>query len=162
MKLPDAPSLKTKVSLPPDVQDLTGHPLYLIIATWGLRNGYVLTTVLVSRTFFISQGQARDALHYIRHEGQNRIASEQVPLKNGAHPYSKGLRVLSVSLVDAYGQENESGSLMMTVRTFPQVRFSRGRDGDTRQSERQLRQWMVSRRPGEVVPDVLLVTDRSD
>lgn len=160
MELSDSPSLKTKFSLPPDVRDLAGYPLYLIVAAWGLRNGHVLSTVMVSRTFFISQGQARDVLHYMRHEGLSRVTSEQVPLKNGAHPYSKGVRVLSVNLTDVSPHEKEERARSRAVRLPPQTQPSRGRD--TRESERRLRQWMVSRRPGEVVPDVLLITDRPD
>lgn len=154
------PSLKTRFCLPSDVNDLLGYPLYLIVATWGLRNGCVLTTVMVSRTFFISQGRARDVLHYICHEGQTRITSESVLLKNGVHPYTKGLRVLSVNLADVSLQEKDSESRAVKVRTPPQTQTSRS--GDSRESERLLRQWMVSRRQGEAVPDVLLTTNRAD
>ncbi len=160
MELTLSPSLKTTFCLPPDVQDLAGYPLYLIVASWGLRNGCVLTTVLVSRTFFISQGRARDALHYICHEGQTRVTSERVPLKSGAHPYSKGLRVLSVNLTDVALSEKENVSQAVRARMLPQTQSSRG--GGARESERLLRQWMISRRTGEAVPDVLLVTDSAD
>ncbi|WP_370619554.1 hypothetical protein [Citrobacter meridianamericanus] len=143
--------------LPSGVEDLSGYPLHLIVAAWGLRHGYVLTTVIVSRAFLISQAQARVVLRYIRHEEQKHISSEQVPLKSGGHACSKGLRVLSVNLADITLQKREEGLQKVTVRKPPQTRLSPG--GDGRESERQLRQWMVSRRPGEVVPDALFSTD---
>lgn len=142
--------------LPPGMEDLRGYPLYLLIAAWGLRQRQILTTTRVSRRFYITQSQARDALHYIRHEARQRVSSESVPVRDGTHPFCKGLHILSVDL--------SGGPLVRKKRpvdvTTPKPHTPRmPRQTLEKEAERRLRRWMVSRRPGEPVPSVLLATD---
>lgn len=143
--------------LPTGLEDLAGYPLYLIVAAWGLRKGGVLTSVMVSRNFFISQGRARDILHYISHEGQSRIICERVPVLDGTHPFCKGLRIIDINIEDitlsnkekTYKDCIENKSTSMILPQSLSV-------GDFRDSARDLRRWMVSRRNGEKVPELLL------
>lgn len=145
-----------KFRLPPGMEDLRGFPLYILVAAWGLRQRQVLTTDRVSRRFYITQGQARDALHYIRHEGRLRVYSESVPVMDGMHPYCKGVRILSVDLSEGPVIGKRRPADVVTPRPLP-ARMPRQTLEEERQ--RRLRQWMVSRRPGESVPSVLLLND---
>lgn len=139
--------------LPPEVRELAGYPLYLLIAAWGLRGHRVLTTALVSRTFLITQSQARDALHYIRHEGRIRVISESVPVRIGTHPFCRGLRIHAVDLRDIPASAKRRPADVTVPRALttrlPQQTVAQER-------QRRLRQWMVSRRAGEPVPSALL------
>lgn len=100
--------------------------------------------------------QARDALHYIRHEGRLRVCSESVPVMDGMHPYCKGLRILSVDLSEGPVIGKRRPADVTTPRP-PAFRMPRQTLEEERQ--RRLRRWMVSRRPGECVPPVLLLTE---
>lgn len=145
-----------KFRLPSGMEDLRGYPLYILIAAWGLRQRQLLTTDRVSRRFYITQSQARDALHYIRHEGRLRICSESVPVMDGMHPYCKGIRILSVDLSEG----PVIGKRRPPDVTTPRPLASRmPRQTLEEERQRRLRQWMVSRRPGERVPPVLLLTE---
>lgn len=143
--------------LPPGLEDLRGYPLYILIAVWGARQRHILTTALVSRAFFISQGQARDALHYMRHEGAQRVKSETVPLFDGMHPHCKGVRVLSVDLRDV---PPEGKKQVVKVISYGNVTKRLPRQTLGEDIQRRLRQWMVSRRAGEPVPSALLAQAR--
>lgn len=141
--------------LPEEVRDLSGYPLYLLIAAWGFRMQQVLTSSVVSRVFLITQGQARDALHYIRYEGRQRVSSESVPICDGINPFCKALRILSVE-VSEIPEGGWRRTVNMTVAN--PIRPARIPDRTAAQeAQRRLRQWMVSRRPGERVPSSLLV-----
>ena len=142
--------------LPSGMEDLRGYPLYILIAAWGLRQRQLLTTACVSRRFYITQSQARDALHYIRHEGRLRICSESVPVMDGMHLYCKGIRILSVDLSEGPVIGKRRPPDVTTARPLTS-RMPRQTLEEERQ--RRLRQWMVSRRPGERVPPVLLLTE---
>jgi hypothetical protein len=142
--------------LPSGMEDLRGYPLYVLIAAWGLRQRQLLTTACVSRRFYITQSQARDALHYIRHEGRLRICSESVPVMDGMHLYCKGIRILSVDLSEGPVIGKRRPPDVTTARPLTS-RMPRQTLEEERQ--RRLRQWMVSRRPGERVPPVLLLTE---
>lgn len=145
--------------LPPGLEDLRGYPLYILIAVWGVRQHHILTTTLVSRAFFITQSQARDALHYMRHEGGKRVKSETVPLFDGMHPHCKGVRVLSVDQRDVPVEEKRRtvGVISPGNVTERLPRQTLGED-----VQRRLRQWMVSRRAGEPVPSALLAGGRDN
>ncbi|MBC6501825.1 CaiF/GrlA family transcriptional regulator [Citrobacter freundii] len=140
--------------LPAQMQTMEDLPLYLIVACWGLREKCVLSTDLVSQVFFISPARARDTLHYIRHEGRERVVSETLDLTDRRHPFCKGLRIVAVSLSGIAGMRKRKKS------TADKARVVAG-PGGSRSENRyelycQLRQWMVSRRPGEPVPGRLL------
>lgn len=139
--------------LPHEVKDLRGYPLHILIAAWGLRQRQVLTTQLVSRVFFITHSQARDVLYYIRHDSAGRIRSESVPLKDRGHPFCKGLRILSVEP----GQVPAPDKRRPVDVTVPKSNAVKPeRISGPENTLRALRQWLLSRRPGEPVPPGLL------
>lgn len=77
-----------------------------------------------------------------------------LPLMWSVTTDSKEFRVQSLGLADVSPQLNENGSRTFTVR----LPLRHNRPGAS--IECLLRQWMVSRRRGEVVADVLFITDR--
>lgn len=139
--------------LPPEVIDLAGYPLYLVIATWGLRSQCTLTTALVSRAFLITQNQARDALHYIRNEGRTRIRCEFVPVRIDPHPFCRGIRIHSVDLQNI-PDNSKRRRVDATAQRSLSTRYPQQTGGQ--EKLRNLRQWMISRRMGEPVPYLLL------
>lgn len=148
-----------KFRVPAGMESLGGYPLYLLIAAWGLHQNQVLTTALVCRTFFITQSQARDALHYIRHEGRLRVRSEFSPVVDRTQLYCKGVRILSVDLSEGPFPGKIRQIEVTTRKDLPSLMPRQTREGSL---QRQLRQWMVSRRPGERVPHALLAVDRDN
>ncbi|HAG1869108.1 TPA: hypothetical protein G8W79_004967 [Salmonella enterica] len=56
------------------------QPLYIAVAMWGLREDTL--TKVVSRTFLLTQGRARDILHYIVHEGRSHVVCNTLILSS--------------------------------------------------------------------------------
>ncbi|ELH6567415.1 CaiF/GrlA family transcriptional regulator, partial [Escherichia coli] len=73
---------RIKRTIPDNIKDLKGYPLYILVAHWGLRLNKIITTVDVSRVFMLTQQQARDVLHYIYHDARKSIACEKRVLIN--------------------------------------------------------------------------------
>lgn len=136
--------------LPPEVSDLDGHPLYILIAYWGLRQNQVLTTSLISRVFHIEQVQAQNALHYIRHEGRLYVKSERVPLIDQSSGLHKGLRIVSIIQPEK----------MVIARQLPKKNINNSHRIHKETRRNCLRQWMISRRILERVPDEILEVDK--
>ncbi|ECG8304860.1 CaiF/GrlA family transcriptional regulator [Salmonella enterica subsp. enterica] len=136
-------------TLPAVVRDATEQPLYIAIALWGLRSSQLLTTENVSRAFSVTQGRARDILHYISHEGRGRITSERLILHTGitGNTRRRALRVVQVNtpaLVKGRGKRPRRPPRPVSVK---EVAVAAGPD------ELQiLRRWMCQRRPGDICP----------
>lgn len=140
--------------LPAGLEDMRGNPFYVLIAVWGLRKGQILTTTLVSRTFLITQNQARDALHYIRHDGASSVCSESVPIIEGKSPPGKGVRILAVNLSEKLPVPHKRPTEEKIALNSVSTRLPR--QTPEVNSLRRLRRWMVSRRCGELAPQELL------
>ncbi|WP_105465738.1 CaiF/GrlA family transcriptional regulator [Escherichia coli] len=59
--------------IPESVSDISEQPLYILIASWGLRNKKILTTDIVAKKFFITQRRAMDIMHYIKTKGEKML-----------------------------------------------------------------------------------------
>lgn len=135
-----------------DVRQTNGLPLYLTVALWGMRTRQLLTTETVAREFFIPQRNASDILHYIEHEGSRVIRCERVVVTGMAGPRGRrrALRILEVQLEAVLPSEPRPPRP-------PEPRPGEsGRAPRELSDVRKLRQWMVSRRRGETVSEVLL------
>jgi hypothetical protein len=126
-------------------------PLYLAVATWGLRSRTILTTEVVSREFRITQQRARDVLHYLRHEARSRLTFENVtvtvPGLRRAVVF-RGMRVLHVE--DTLATRSRHPAVSPDADISHPVVLTPAKAPVT--PLRRLRRWMVSRRPGEPVP----------
>lgn len=149
MEVSQCSNRRGKSQLPPGLEDLCDFPLYIQIACWGLRQNRLLTTALVSRVFFITQSQARDALHYMQHEGKRYVSSKSVPVIRHIQPLCKGIRVLSVDL----SQGPVTGKQSRANVTLPKTIITRPfRQSEEEANLRRLRQWMITRRAGDRMP----------
>lgn len=61
---------------PAEIAHLVDMPLYLAVAYWSLSLKRAVTVAEVARAFYISESQARDALHYITNDACDVIKSE--------------------------------------------------------------------------------------
>ncbi|ENY0943349.1 CaiF/GrlA family transcriptional regulator [Salmonella enterica] len=148
-------------SLPDGMADLSGAPLYVTVAVWGLRLKRFITTDDVARNFCITQQQARDVLHYIGHEGARWVESERRVIIRDARGRQTGLLIRAVTMPEPAD--------IRPRRRHPQIppRSEMPPSGQTPVADRHaqiktLRAWMVNRRPGEPVPEDLLRTQTND
>ncbi|EAW1657815.1 CaiF/GrlA family transcriptional regulator [Salmonella enterica] len=148
-------------SLPDGMADLSGAPLYVTVAVWGLRLKRFITTDDVARNFCITQQQARDVLHYIGHEGARWVESERRVIIRDARGRQTGLLIRAVTMPEPAD--------IRPRRRHPQIppRSEMSPSGQTPVADRHaqiktLRAWMVNRRPGEPVPEDLLRTQTSE
>ena len=143
---------KQKFNCPEIVQDLRRQPLYIIVAFWGMRTDTLLTKERISRAFHISQKTAEAVLHYIMHEGRNHIRSRRYIQKVRVTGRRRALRILDVQFPPETSERSkkmpdywsEAAVSAVVRRGRPLTKFE------------QLRQWMVFRKRGEVVPADLL------
>lgn len=137
-------------TLPAVVRDVAEQPLYIAVALWGLRCRMLLTTENVSRAFSLTQGRARDILHYISHEGRCHVTCERRILHTG-QPGNSRCRALKIIRVDIPAQVKATKK---KIRREPPTLITREviprSERDTLQ---ELRRWMCQRRVGEVWSD---------
>ncbi|EPQ0972546.1 CaiF/GrlA family transcriptional regulator [Citrobacter farmeri] len=143
---------KQKFNCPEIVQDLRHQPLYIIVAFWGMRTEILLTKELVSRAFHISQKTAEAVLHYIDHEGRNHIRSRRYIQKVRITGRRRALRILDVQFPPEMSERSKN-ILDFHPEAAPSAVF-RIRRPLTKYE--QLRQWVLFRKRGEVVPADLL------
>ncbi|HIG9582942.1 TPA: CaiF/GrlA family transcriptional regulator [Escherichia coli] len=134
-----------KFTVPDNVCDLKSHPLYVIVALWGMRTQRLLTSADVSRVFFISQQQARDVLHYICHEASGCIKSKKVLMFNEHKKKILALKIKKVSLESCAQQK-------YFCRNIPTIVSERKIRNITENNIILLRRWMCTRRRNSPVP----------
>lgn len=139
-----------KFMVPGSVCDLKSHPLYVIVAFWGMRTQRLLTSVDVSRAFFISQQQARDVLHYICHEASGCIKSERVFILNEHKKKILALKIKNVSLEACAQQKYFCRNIM------PAIASERKTRSISENNIIVLRRWMCTRKRNEHVPSLLI------
>ncbi|HAX4824317.1 TPA: CaiF/GrlA family transcriptional regulator [Escherichia coli] len=138
-------------NIPDVVRDLVKLPLYLIVATWGLRTQQKLTSLVVSRTFFISQQRARDILHYIYNEGSAHIRSEKLIL------FDEQKRKVSAIFVHEISPEAYNKPIYVrSDNSSPSVPPSRAITQVNESNMRKLRRWMCTRKAGARPPEAYL------
>jgi hypothetical protein len=143
---------KIKFHCPEIVQDLRHQPLFIIVAFWGMRTDTLLTKEQISRTFHISQKMAEAALHYIRHEGKSHISCRCYMQNTRVTGRRCALRILDVQLSPEIAERLKR---MPDFYCKPAV-SALIRCGKPRTKFELLRQWMIFRKCGEVVPPELL------
>ncbi len=138
-------------TLPSLVAELSDQPLYIAVAMWGKLSGTLLTTEIVSRTFSLTQGRARDVIHYIAHEGRKYVTSERLILyvDGSVNPRRRALKIRHVEKIPP-------GTLRATRprnRIVARSRADRIPPGNSAVCPTQLqllRRWMCQRRVGDV------------
>ncbi len=139
------------VTIPYIVRDLNDLPLYIIVATWGMRTKQKMTTLSVSRAFFITQQQARDILHYIYNEGAGNIKSERLILFDAQ---KRKIKAIVVHEIASSAYDNP----VYIKRDYHSPSLSSARsEGEISESNmRKLRRWMCIRTPGDIPPESYL------
>ncbi|EBI9056981.1 hypothetical protein DK526_23735 [Salmonella enterica] len=152
----DATGSREGWSLPPGMGDMVDAPLYLAVAVWGLRQERIVTTEEICRNFCVSQRRAGDILHYIAHEGRRWVTSERRVIIRNGRGRRTGLRIRAVTLPDM----NECRPYRRKPVRSPH-KATEGRAITERERRltriKALRIWMTQRRPGEAVPEILLM-----
>lgn len=140
---------------PKCVKDLQSYPLYIAVALWGMRTNNLLTTDVVSREFMITQRTASDIIHYIEYKGCRYIKSIRYTQQVTGCYRRRSLRITHVKLPPL--------NLMNNKRSFnkqDEVVHHKNKNTKpiTKTNVQQLRQWMVSRKVGDKVPNYLIIT----
>ncbi|ECA9682695.1 CaiF/GrlA family transcriptional regulator [Salmonella enterica subsp. enterica] len=135
--------------LPPVVADMIDQPLYIVVAMWGLREDTLLTTKVVSRTFLLTQGRARDILHYIVHEGRSHVVCNTLILssENSGNDRCRALKIMQVNKASPDSVRRIRTSVLTKSSSIASVRDIPTGSMSELQS---LRRWMCIRRTGEV------------
>ncbi|WP_258143053.1 CaiF/GrlA family transcriptional regulator [Escherichia coli] len=141
-----------KFTVPGNVCDLKSHPLYVIVAFWGMRTQRLLTSADVSRVFFISQQQARDVLHYICHEASGGIKSERILMFNEHKKKILALKIKDISLGACVQQKYFCRNVMPAV--VSELGLKQGSIPDN--NIIMLRRWMCTRKRNAPVPLLLI------
>lgn len=144
---------------PAEIAHLVDMPLYLAVAYWSLSLKRAVTVAEVARAFYISESQARDALHYIANDACDVIKSETRMSIGQQGRYHKTVCVLSVQS-GVFNRQKKVPVMPLAEKNtdsyhLPELLRRAGRDNDER--IKQLRTWFVSRRKGEKIPDMYLV-----
>lgn len=153
----DAKNVFTRVrdgffhTLPDDVANLSDQPFYIAVAMWGLRRGTLLTSESVSRAFSITQGRARDIIHYISHEGGKHIICEKLILQVGStrRERRRALKIIYVEIIPDEVLRSLQKRGGGRTRVVPDKKNQVCRKLDETQFG-LLRRWMCQRRVGDV------------
>ncbi|EFY5236021.1 hypothetical protein ABVX93_003746 [Escherichia coli] len=143
---------------PAEIAHLVDMPLYLAVAYWSLSLKRAVTVAEVARAFYISESQARDALHYITNDACDVIKSEtRMSISKRVH--HKTVCVLSVQS-GVFNRQKKAPVMSLAEKNtdsyhLPELLRRAGQNNDER--IKQLRKWFVSRRKGEKIPDMYLV-----
>lgn len=126
---------------------MQAQPLYIIVASWGMRTGRLLTVEAVSREFHIPQRTAKDILYYIEHEGRNHICSRRFIQNEPTTGRRRALRILDVQ--DPQKMTSSGAKLDFLSEVVAPAARQPLRPLTKFQ---QLRQWMLSRKQHEQAP----------
>ncbi|HFP4037291.1 TPA: CaiF/GrlA family transcriptional regulator [Escherichia coli] len=140
---------RIKRTIPDNIKDLKGYPLYILVAHWGLRLNKIITTVDVSRVFMLTQQQARDVLHYIYHDARKSIACEKRVLIN-----AQNRRIVAIKITAISDEIYQTPKKEIKYHSTDNAQALRKQESLPKQPLQldtltTLRRWMCSRRPGE-------------
>ncbi|HCB9839936.1 TPA: CaiF/GrlA family transcriptional regulator [Escherichia coli] len=143
------------ITIPHIVSDLKALPLYIIVANWGMRTKQKLTTLSVSRAFFITQQQARDILHYICNEGAGHIKSERLTLFDAQKRKIKAIMIHEIASsaynCHVYVKRDYHPPSLSSSPGSGNTGSPPGKISESNISK--LRKWMCIRRAGDVPPE---------
>lgn len=130
---------------------MQSQSLCIIVAFWGMRTGRLLTVELISREFHIPQRTAKDILHCIEHEGRNHIRSRRFIQNEPTTGRRRALRIRDVQDPQEIPASSGAKRDFLSEAVAPAVR----RPLRPVTKFQQLRQWMLSRKQNEEVPQEL-------
>lgn len=140
--------------IPESVSDISEQPLYILIASWGLRNKKILTTDIVAKNFFITQRRAMDIMHYIKNEGRKNVDFEKVILFHGVYGNIRvqALKIKSVVLLppQKINKERYNDSFKLVEIEQKKNVFS----VKTTDEFSMIKRWLISRKVGSHFSDI--------